>query len=116
MGDSIYVIKPDTFFSNIAQDNSHSADSAPHYENIWSANKKHNEYKLKIPYREGELMGLYNAIKNWNTVKTFVPNCLIDFFSRQFVLSSDESFTNTLLYFCVKRVKINTEYSKKRRI
>ena len=67
MGDSIYVIKPDTFFSNIAQDNSHSADSAPHYENIWSANKKHNEYKLKIPYREGELMGLYNAIKNWNT-------------------------------------------------
>lgn len=110
MSDSIYVIKPDTFFSNIAQDNNHSADSAPHYENIWSANKKHNEYKLKIPYREGELMGLYNAIENWDT-----GDSLAKAEWKQWALSDFEGFKEYYKQYktLLKNLDIDKLYSAK---
>ena len=54
MGDSIYVIKPDTFFSNIAQDSI-------------ARNNINKEQEANTPQEQKEPSELYNAIKNWDT-------------------------------------------------
>ena len=110
MGDSIYVIKPDTFFSNIAQDNNHSADFAPHYENIWTTNKKHNEYKLKVPYEQKQLIDLYNAIANWDT-----GNSLTKAEWKQWALNDFEGFKEYYKQYrtLIKNLDIDKLYSAK---
>ena len=54
MGDSIYVIKPDTFFSNIAQDSI-------------ARNNINKEQETNTPQEQKEPSQLYNAIENWDT-------------------------------------------------
>ena len=54
MGDSIYVIKPDTFFSNIAQDSI-------------ARNNINREQEANTPQEQKKPSELYNAIKNWDT-------------------------------------------------
>ena len=51
MGDSIYVIKPDTFFSNIAQDSI-------------ARNNINKEQEANTPQEQKKPSELYNAIKN----------------------------------------------------
>ena len=97
MGDSIYVIKPDTFFSNIAQDSI-------------ARNNINKEQETNTQQEQKKPSELYNAIKNWDT-----GNSLAKAEWKQWALSDFEGFKEYYKQYrtLIKNLDIDKLYSAK---
>ena len=97
MGDNIYVIKPDTFFSNIAQDSI-------------ARNNINKEQETNTPQEQKEPSELYNAIKNWDT-----GNSLAKAEWKQWALNDFEGFKEYYKQYraLIKNLDIDKLYGAK---
>lgn len=97
MGDSIYVIKPDTFFSNIAQDSI-------------ARNNINKEQNINTQQEQKKPSELYNAIEHWNT-----GDSLAKAEWKQWALSDFEGFKEYYKQYktLIKNLNIDKLYSAK---